>query len=305
MGRFLGGRKATSRLPVIAAASALTASLVAGVAGASASTDPGPALHTRFQKYVALGDSFASSPLTGLPATKPVGCGRTQNSYPRQVAAALKVREFVDASCGGATTDDFWRPQVVMGGSNIPQLDAVTPDTDLVTIGIGGNDAGLIGWVGWCARLSTVESPCVDQYMPGDIDPLSRRIARVAPRINRILEAIVTKAPGARVLVVGYPTVIPAKGSGCFPQLPISDTDVQYLRSIQNYLNSTLAFIAAYRGETYVDTYTTSNDHDVCQMLGVKWIEGLMPDSPAAALHPNALGQSSMADDVLAALGVY
>ena len=259
----------------------------------------------RHSKYVALGDSFAASPLTGLPASKPLGCGRTQNSYPRLVADALNVDEFVDASCGGATTDDFWRGQVVLGGSNIPQLDAVTPDTTLVTIGIGGNDAGLIGWIGWCARLNFVESSCVDQYMPGDLDPLSRRIARIAPRINRILEAIIMKAPHARVLVVGYPSVIPAQGSGCVPQLPISQADVDYLRGIQEYLNDTLKFVAHYRGETYVDTYSTSTGHDVCQMLGVKWIEGLVPDSPAASLHPNAMGQVAMAADVLAGLGIY
>jgi hypothetical protein len=297
LGRFLSGRWAIG-----AAVTSLVVSLTASVAPATAFGDaPRPAR----TKYVALGDSFAASPLTGLPASKPLGCGRTQNSYPRQVAAALGVDEFVDASCGGATTDDFWTRQVVVGGTNIPQLDAVTPDTTLVTIGIGGNDAGLIGWVGWCARLNLAESPCVDQYMPGDIDPLSRRIARVAPRINRILEAINLKAPNVRILVVGYPTVIPAKGAGCFPQLPISQADVEYLRGIQAYLNSTLEFIAKYRGETFVDTYTTSSDHDVCQMLGVKWIEGLVPDSPAASLHPNAMGQHAMAADVLAALGIY
>ena len=299
MARFFGGR-----IAIGTAAAALLLGLAAGLPDASASPDPGPSA-ARQTRYVALGDSFAASPLTGLPASKPLGCGRTQNSYPRQVAATLHVDEFVDASCGGATTDDFWRPQVVVGGSNIPQLDAITPDTTLVTVGIGGNDAGLIGWIGWCARLNLVESSCVDQYMPGDIDPLTRRIARIAPRINRILEAVHERAPGARILVVGYPTVIPAKGSGCFPQLPISQADVNYLRGIQAYLNSTLEFVAKYRGETYVDTYTTSEDHDVCQMLGVKWIEGLVPDSPAATLHPNAMGQHAMAADVLAALDIY
>ncbi len=212
---------------------------------------------------------------------------------------------FVDASCGGATTYDFFNPQDVLGGPNKPQLDAVTKDTTLVTLGVGGNDVGLIGWVESCMHLNLANSDCVDQTMPGDNDPFIRRIARLAPRFDLVLETIHKKAPRAKVLVVGYPVVAPERGSGCFPQLPIRDEDVAYLRDTQKMLNRLLQTLTESRGDTFVDTYKSSVDHDPCQIDGVKWIEGVAPDAPAASLHPNVRGQEALAAEVLATLGFY
>ena len=53
----------------------------------------------------------------------------------------------------------------------------------------------------------------------------------------------------------------------------------------------------------YVDVYKPTIGHDVCQPVGTRWVEGLKPTSPAAPIHPNALGESAMAKAVLAALG--
>jgi hypothetical protein len=60
---------------------------------------------------------------------------------------------------------------------------------------------------------------------------------------------------------------------------------------------------AAANNATYVDTYGGSIGHDFCQPTGVKWVEGLVPTSPAAPVHPNALGEQAMAQQVLAAVG--
>jgi len=256
-------------------------------------------------KYVALGDSYTASPNTGMPVGKPVGCLRSQNNYPRLVAAALRVDEFVDASCGGASTVDLFSPQQVLAGSNAPQLDALTPDTTLVSLGIGGNDLGLVGWLQRCTNLDLTHSSCVDAYSPGDPDVLVQRIDRIGLRVNTALTEIHRRAPAARVLLVGYPVVAPVSGIGCFPQLPIDDADVAYLRDIQQRLNEVLRWDAHLQNVDYIDTYVGSIGHDPCQMDGVKWVEGLLPDVPAASWHPNELGQAATADDLLAALGIY
>jgi lysophospholipase L1-like esterase len=254
-------------------------------------------------KYVALGDSYTSSPMTGMPIGEPVGCSRTQNNYPRQVAAALRVTDFKDVSCGSATTRDLFTAQNVLGGSNAAQLAAVDASTTLVTLGIGGNDLGLMGWFQRCADLSGPN--CIDQWAPGEPDVLVQRISKIAVSVDRALVVIHERAPHARVLVVGYPVVAPDAGIGCLPQLPIDDSDVAYLRDLQQRLNEMLAWAAAINNATYVDTYSPSIGHDPCQIDGVKWIEGMIPDNPAAALHPNIMGQVAMADEVLAALGVH
>jgi len=107
------------------------------------------------------------------------------------------------------------------------------------------------------------------------------------------------------VLVVGYPVVAPPAGIGCFPQLPIADSDVAYARDLQQRLNTMLEWAAHLHNMEYVDTYATSIGHDPCEIDGVKWIEGMVPDQPAAALHPNALGQEATANEVLAELGRF
>ncbi|MGQ0468060.1 MAG: SGNH/GDSL hydrolase family protein [Sporichthyaceae bacterium] len=290
---------ASGRLAAALAAVALSLAPVAGSGSASAAQTTPPV----GGRYVALGDSFTSSPLTGMPVGLPVGCYRTQNNYPRQVAAALRVAEFVDRSCGGATSDNLFEPQSVIGGGNNPQLDAITVDTTLVTVGIGGNDLGLSGLMQRCAKSLDAKTTCVDGWNADDRDVLVQRIDRVAVRLEEALGVIKERAPLAKVLVVGYPVVAPYGGTGCFPQIPIADSDVAYLRDIQQRLNSMLAWAADTRGAQYVDTYTPSIGHGPCEMVGVKWIEGFVPDTAAAALHPNLLGQTAIAGEVLATLG--
>lgn len=291
--------KVPGRLTAALAALALGAAGLASSSPASAS----PAVPPSGGRYVALGDSFVSSPLTGMPVGLPVGCSRTQNNYPRQVAAALRVAEFADRSCGGATTRNLFEPQSVVGGSNQPQLDAITVDTTLVTLGIGGNDLGISGLMQRCAAMAETRTSCVDSWSPGDHDTLVQRIDQVAVKVDLALREITKRAPLATVLVVGYPVVVPAAGVGCFPQIPIADSDVAYLRDIQQRLNDMLAWAADSHRATYVDTYTPSIGHGPCEMAGVKWIEGFIPDSAAASLHPNLLGQVAIAGEVLAALG--
>ena len=89
--------------------------------------------------YVALGDSATSGPLIPTP-TGLLGCGRSDHNYPHLTAAALGL-ELTDVSCGGAAARHMTQAQSVeFDGVNPPQFDALRTDTDLVSVGIGGND---------------------------------------------------------------------------------------------------------------------------------------------------------------------
>jgi hypothetical protein len=127
-------------------------------------------------------------------------------------------------------------------------------------------------------------------------------VARTGLKVAAVLAEIHQRAPRARVLVVGYPDLLPSTGRGCWPLVPIAYGDVPYLRGIEIKLNAMLAARAAAGGATFVDTYTGSIGHDFCQPPGVNWVEGLVPTSPAAPMHPNALGEKAMAQQVLAAV---
>src|SRR3954447_4121541 len=93
-------------------------------------------------RYIALGDSFTAGPLIPHRHGTPIACLRSDHNYPALVARLLEPAAFTDVSCSAATTEDMTRAQPVLFGHNIPQLDAVTRDSTLVTIGIGGNDIG-------------------------------------------------------------------------------------------------------------------------------------------------------------------
>lgn len=255
--------------------------------------------------YVALGDSYTAGP--GIPNQIPEsgGCGRSDHNYPHLVAAALDVERFTDVSCGSATTDHMAQAQPLPGGlTNGPQLDALDDDVDLVTLGIGGNDIGFGEIILTCAIRSLVlpiSGPCRDHYHRNG-DELGSRIEATAPKVASVLAAIRERAPGASVLVVGYPVILPADGPGCWPLMPIAVGDVHWLRSVEGRLNAMLADEAARAGATFVDTYSSSVGHDVCRLPGWKWVEGFVPTAPASPVHPNALGMANTAGQILGAL---
>jgi lysophospholipase L1-like esterase len=258
-----------------------------------------------FESYVALGDSYTSGP--GIPNQTPEsgGCRRSDHNYPHLVAAALEPSRFTDASCAGATTAEMTSPQPFPGGlTNGPQFDALDFDVDLVTIGIGGNDIGFGEIILICAIRSLVlpvTAPCRDSYN-WQGDELGNRIAATAPKVAAVLAGIGDLAPVARILVVGYPVILPADGPGCWPLMPIAVGDVAWLRTVQARLNAMLSDVAARAGATFVDTYSSSVGHDVCRLPGRKWVEGFVPTAPASPVHPNALGMANSAEQVLASL---
>ncbi|MGQ0576357.1 MAG: SGNH/GDSL hydrolase family protein [Pseudonocardia sp.] len=268
--------------------------LVATATPAVAAPDADPPVAS----YVALGDSFAAGPLIPLQTGLPPGCLRSNRNYPALVARTFGVPDFRDVSCSGATTDHLTGAQRTQLGTNAAQLDRLDAAVELVSITMGGNDIGFGEIIDECTRRSPLRpfgAACRDFYTAGGRDQLAERIAATAPKVAASLAAIAERAPEAQVLVVGYPTILPDRGPGCFPVVPFSAGDVAYLRDTEKRLNAMLAAEADRAGAGYVDTYTPTIGHDVCQLPGTKWVEGLVPTAPAAPVHPNALGMTAMA----------
>lgn len=254
-------------------------------------------------EYVALGDSYAAGP--GIPAATgvPIGCGRSSRDYPSLVFAGAQFSGFRDVSCGGATISDLTEPQRTRVGGNPPQLNALTGDVSLVTLTVGGNDIGFNLIVSTClarSRSQPTGAACQAYFARNGHDVLAQQIATAAPKLLAVLRQINQRAPRARVLVVGYPTILPASGGGC-TEAPFSAGDISYLTQVFRSLNAMLEAQADAAGDHYVDTATTSVGHDLCRAPGIRWVEGLAPDSPAAPFHPNALGMHNSAAQVLGA----
>jgi lysophospholipase L1-like esterase len=251
-------------------------------------------------RYAALGDSYAAGPLIPLQLP-PFGCLKSSNNYAHLAQLTLAYPEFADPTCSGAETGDMTAPQNVTPGPNPPQFDSLTADTALVTLEIGGNDIGFSSIAQDCVSLSPQGSPCQDKYVVGGQDEISQRIAETAPKVDAVLKGIQARSPLAKILVVNYSAILPHKGPGCWPQMPIARKDVPYLRAKQEELNGMLAQEAAANGAKLVDVYAASVSRDACQLPGIRWVEPVVPVNAAAPLHPNILGMKAMADLVVAA----
>ncbi len=261
-------------------------------------------------RYVALGDSFTSGPLLPHITGNPIDCGRSLVNYPSLVARDLAVDEFADASCGSAKTAHMENEQKAPLGSRVrPQFDALTTDSDIVTVGIGGNDVSFSSSVLGCVNLLPVPigkapwgGPCVDKRVVDGVDRMSVRIGETRELVDDVLAGIALRSPDARVFVIGYPVSLPHVGDGCWPRVPILPVDVHYLRDKYLEMNQMLADAAVAAGATYVDVYTPSIGHDVCQPYGVAWINSINIDPAGLPLHPNHLSHRATADVVAAAI---
>jgi lysophospholipase L1-like esterase len=288
----------TPRRAILVAACTIVALACSALAAAHANAATGP--------YVALGDSYTAGPLVPTPTGSPILCGRSTNDYPADVARAINPSSFVNASCSSATTVDMTQSQSLDGGVQTapPQFNALSSTDALVTVGIGGNDAGLISVAEECTALDVLwpfGDRCKSHYQSGSTNTELAAINATGPKVAQVIQGIVARAPRAKVLVVGYPDGLPQNGSNCYPDVPFSSADVTWFNSMEIDLNTVLQQTAQANGATFVDTFSSSIGHDACQGSNA-WVNGLLPTSAAFPLHPNQTGEANMAKQVEGAL---
>ncbi len=243
-------------------------------------------------RYVALGDSYSAASGVLPPDPSSPLCARSTVNYPHVIAGRIDAR-LTDVTCGAAETKDFAASQYP---GVAPQLDALRPRTQLVTMTIGGNDNNtFIGAIAECgaAGVSTLGqgSPCRDQYG----NQFRHDIRHTTyPALVKALKAVHRHASHARVAILGYPWILP-KTEGCFDKMPVAKGDVPYLRRVQATLNNAVRRAADATSSTYVGFGRVSEGHDACQPQGVRWIEPVLQGSNPVVVHPNALGEKKMA----------
>lgn len=271
--------------------------VVAAVVAALAT--PSPAAASSFE-HVNLGDSFsAGTGVLPLAPGTPLRCLQSEQNF-AHIVARTQGHDLTDVSCGGAATDDFYSPQ--FEGARA-QFDALSPSTDVVTVMIGGNDNGVFsGAIAACvsalANHPDATNPCEQQNGSTFEDKI---VDITLPSIRQALRDIHTRAPDAKVIIVGYPWLIPA-ASTCEPLVPVALGDVPYLRNLQATLNEAVRQAAADTDTTFVDMSVVSEGHDACQPVGVRWVEPLLFADQFVPLHPNALGEAAIAAAVTEAL---
>ncbi|SEC60068.1 GDSL-like Lipase/Acylhydrolase family protein [Nocardioides exalbidus] len=238
--------------------------------------------------YVALGDSFSAGPFIGTMRTDPAGCARSKDNYPAFLADWLDVKSYTDVTCSAATTQDLTGTMALYdGGTAPPQLDAVTADTDLVTLGMGGNDFGIYDSLIRCQDGRLAVCPVAD---------LRTDAGKVAGNIRKAVRDIRALAPEADVYVVGYPDILPTEGT-C-KAVGVQAEALGPIAEVAVALNASLREGATAAGASYVDMEAVSDGHDVCAG-GRAWINGpRFRIGVAAPFHPKINGMRAVAATV-------
>jgi lysophospholipase L1-like esterase len=228
--------------------------------------------------YVALGDSYASGDGTGVYYN--TSCYTSPDSYPPLVAAK-EGYSLTFAACSGATTSTVISSQ----------LGALNGSTTLVTIQVGGNDAG----------FSSVMESCALYYFTcqSSINSADSYIENSLPAaLNTTYSDIRADAPNARVLVVGYPHLFTASGNTCGINL-LTSSHEKSLNQTADLLDGVTASEASSHGFSFVDARNGFASHELCSSS--PWLNNdTIPLQKS--YHPNIAGESEYASLVEAGL---
>jgi len=300
--------------------------LVAAPAVAAHSAQPG---ELDGFEYVALGDSYsagfgltpysATSPFAATPPSDPNGCYQADANYPHLVTTALGLT-IDDQTCSGAISANIGYPssatipvtpvidtlpelptvptiQTTMSGQTALQLQtaALSADTDIVTVAIGGNDLGFTDIAEACMRTALggnvtgllfltggtyATENCANYFttatntpaFPADANLENRMTTLIAPRISATFDEIAALAPNAQVFVVEYPQIASADATdACFSapfttggSVPFSGVDIQYIHTVQGWLNQAMEDAAIAHGFHWVETEESTSGHSLC-----------------------------------------
>ena len=230
----------------------------------------GPPAQAAAAPYVALGDSYASGTGTRSYINDGTSCQRSTYAYPR-LLAAQKGYALNFAACSGAKI-----PQVT------GQLSALNSATRFVTVSVGGNDAGFGSVITECAQ------PGWASNCNGAINTAQSYINGTLPgALSSLYSSIRSKAPTAKVVVVGYPRVF--MGEDCNAGTWFSPDEQTRLNQTADLLNSKLSSAAAAKGFSFANPTSRFIGHAVCD--NPEWLNGLS-NPVSESYHPNRLGHS-------------
>jgi hypothetical protein len=225
--------------------------------------------------YVALGDSYSSAP--GVPDyVTGTACSRSTSNYAHLTAADLGLK-LTDATCAAAGSRHLTEAQYDNNGQLVqgPQLDALTPDTDLVTFGMGGNDDDFF-WnmlVDWPMKNGLSDAAAADRIQ-----------ANVVADISRI-RAI---APTARVVVIGYPALYPA--NGWCDELLLKPEQIPTAYARNKALADAVRTATEQSGVDFIEMFKRSAGHDICS--ADPWVQGKTGEwGVATPFHPRVREQ--------------
>ncbi|MFI1096172.1 SGNH/GDSL hydrolase family protein [Streptomyces sp. NPDC020917] len=248
----------------LAAFATLLLAVVFGVVIAGPANAAGPS-------YVALGDSYSAGNGAGNYDSASGNCHRSLSAYPYLWKNAHSPSSFSDTACSGAVTTDVTNSQ----------LGPLNSSTGLVSITIGGNDAGFSDVMTTCVTGS--DSTCVSR-----VNTAETYVRNTLPgRLDAVYNAIRAKAPNAKVVVLGYPDMY-TLNVFC---IGMSATKHQKIDEAADLIDTTTASVAAAHGFVFGDVRSTFKGHELCS--GDDYLHSLVISPSWESYHPTATGHSA------------
>lgn len=247
-------------------------SAVLGIAAAIVVGFGLPASAASSVNYVALGDSYSSGVGAGSYIASSGSCNRSTNAYSALWAAAHAPASYTSVACSGSTTATV----------NSSQLSALSASTTLVSITIGGNDAGFTNIMTTCVLQGT--SACVAAVQSAE----NFAQTTLPGLLDGTYNGIRSHAPSARVVVVGYPVFYQLNVPLC---IGLSETSRAKIDEGINLIDGVIQSAASRHSFTFADVRSTFVGHQLCSG-GTKWLHALNFADLTVSYHPTADGHS-------------
>lgn len=220
--------------------------------------------------YVALGDSYSAGVGADNYISSSGGCLRSTNAYSAVWAANNSPTSYQSVACSGATTGDVLANQIA----------ALSSSTTLVSITIGGNDAGFANIMQTCVLRGTTD--CIAAVQAAE----DKGRAQLPGKLDTTYRAIRSKAPHAKVVVLSYPVFYELGHTFC---VGLSERSRTKIDEGINMVDGLIAAAASRAGFTFGDVRGAFVGHQLCS--GSKWLHGLNVSDLTESYHPFASGQ--------------
>jgi len=221
-------------------------------------------------QYAALGDSYSSGVGTRVFYEESGECDRSPDAFGPKVAAA-KGYTLSFQACSGAKTGEVISKQ----------LGTLSSTTSLVTITIGGNDAG----------FSNVIINCALYYFTcgSAISEANTYIKNTLPGLlETTYKDIRAKATTAKVVVLGYSKLFTKEGATCNVNFLTSGNEKK-MNETAELLDSVIKGRAEAAKFTFINPTAPFESHEVCSSS--EWLNG-QSNPLSESYHPNVSGQS-------------
>ncbi|MDB5184864.1 MAG: hypothetical protein JWN38_672 [Candidatus Saccharibacteria bacterium] len=300
--------------------------------------------------YLALGDSFAAGEgaYNYQPGTDSDinHCHLSLDSYPYLITRQLYTSAGGHSvACSGARINDIvpaqaaeYRGQTSNGVAvklrsseeqssmlssytpgSLPQISfASTYQPGVITVSAGGND------IGFAKILTACVAPHISQhlnYVNNCYDTYEQRyelatlIDNQRPRIKTMLQQLHSKAPSAKMYLIGYPQIAVDNGS-CALNVLLNTNELAFSIELITHLNAVMRQAAKEASVNYVDVSQALAGHRLCEgpSVAVNGVTAGRAGGPeltvgpidfhadylgSESFHPNRYGQELLAQAIL------